>query len=146
MRAPRVEDLMSRGVLSLREGDTVQLGKLTMDLASIRHMPVTDARGMLVGIVALTDVLQALVKSGGGAIPVRAVMQTPVHTIHRRAPAKEAARILLENKIGSLPVLGDGGALDGIVTETDFLRIAEGALQGDEPVYSLEPPTDPETR
>ncbi len=146
MRTTRVEDIMSVDVLALQEADTVQLGRLTMDVAGIRHLPVTDCAGKLVGIVALTDLLQALASSGGLPVAVRTVMQTCVRTIHRRAPAREAARALLEHKIGSLPVLGPGGALHGIVTETDFLRIAEGALHVGEAAHSLEPPVDPETR
>jgi len=38
-------------------------------------------------------------------------------------PIAEAASIMLTNKIGCLPVL-EGGALVGIITETDFLRLA----------------------
>lgn len=146
MKTTRVEDIMSLNVLALQEADTIQLGRLTMDLAGIRHLPVTNSAGKLVGIVAFSDLLQALASSGGVPVPVRTIMQTRVRTTHRKAPAREAARALLAHKIGSLPVLGPGGVLDGIVTETDFLRIAEGALHVGEPVYSLEPPADPETR
>ncbi|MBL8740451.1 MAG: CBS domain-containing protein [Myxococcales bacterium] len=139
MKTTRVEDIMTTNVLTLAEGDSVELGKLTMDVACIRHLPVTDPKGKLIGIVALTDLLRALALSGGAAVSVREVMQTGIRTIHRRAPAREAARTMLDQKIGSLPVLGEGGALEGIVTETDFLRIAEGALQGPEPRYRAEP-------
>lgn len=124
-----VEDIMSRTVLTLHEQDTIDLGRLTMDVAMVRHMPVTDSRGKLLGIVALTDLLQGAARMPGHPVAVRTVMQTAVYTIHRRALAEDAARTLLERKIGCLPVLGDGDMLVGMLTETDFLRIAESALR-----------------
>lgn len=124
-----VEDIMSRTVLSLHEQDTIDLGRLTMDVAMVRHMPVTDSRGKLIGIVALTDLLQGAARALGQPVAVRTIMKTVVHTIHRRALAEDAARTMLECKVGCLPVLGEGDSLVGMLTETDFLRIAEGALR-----------------
>lgn len=126
----RVEDIMSRTVLSLEEHDTIELGRLAMDVAMVRHMPVADARGRLVGIVALSDLLQGAARGFGERVAVRTVMTTVVHTVHRSALAADAARTMLEHKIGCLPVLGEDDSLVGMVTETDFLRIAESALRG----------------
>ena len=52
---------------------------------------------------------------------VKEVMSEPAITISPEATAKEAARLMLEHKIGCLPVV-EGHALVGIVTETDILR------------------------
>ncbi len=129
MDATRVEQIMSRSVLSVDEDATVTLGKLSMDVAMVRHLPVTDARGRLVGIVALSDLLHALARAGEGPVSVRSVMTKDVVTIGRKAFAYDAARAMLEHKVGCLPVLGEGRRVEGIVTEADFVRIAESALR-----------------
>ena len=54
-------------------------------------------------------------------LTVRDVMSRSVITIGADRHAAEAARIMVDHKIGALPVL-DGERLVGIVTETDFLR------------------------
>ena len=123
MKHKRVEDLMSRSVISLKETDTIQIAKLDMDIANIRHLPVVDAQQHVVGIVALADVLLALGRHERRAIPVTEVMRRDVVTIHRRGLAHEAARTMLDRKIGALPVLGDRERLEGMITASDFLVI-----------------------
>jgi acetoin utilization protein AcuB len=54
-------------------------------------------------------------------LTVESVMTSPVITIDRERDAVEAARIMLDHKIGALPVV-DAGAIVGILTETDILR------------------------
>jgi acetoin utilization protein AcuB len=54
-------------------------------------------------------------------IRVKEVMSEPAITASPEATAKEAARLMLEHKIGCLPVI-EGHTLVGIVTETDILR------------------------
>jgi CBS domain-containing protein len=52
-----------------------------------------------------------------------------VYTVRASDPASRAVDILLEHKIGCVPVLGEEDQLVGIVTETDFLRIARESLR-----------------
>jgi CBS domain-containing protein len=125
----RVEDLMSRAVISLKPTDTIDVAKLDMDIAAIRHVPVVDAHNRVVGIVALADVLAAFTRAPDRPVPIANVMQTEVVTIHRKMPAYDAVRTMLERKIGALPVLGDREEIVGILTETDLLRVAEEALR-----------------
>jgi CBS domain-containing protein len=56
---------------------------------------------------------------------VKEVMSEPAITISSEAPIKEAARLMIERKIGCLPVI-EAGRLVGIVTETDILRHVVG--------------------
>lgn len=56
----RVGDLMSKEVVSAREDDSLLDLLSAMRRKGVRRVPVTTARGTLVGIVALDDVLQAL--------------------------------------------------------------------------------------
>ena len=114
----------------------------------IRHLPVVDDDGRLVGVITDRDLRSALpgsvlaselpAEGGDGRpspdaelerIPVRQAMSWVVVTTQPEAPLRHAALVMLERRIGSLPVV-DGGTLVGILTERDVLR----ALQGNEPV------------
>lgn len=123
-----VEDLMSTAVIALHAGDTVGRLREEMDLADIRHIPVIDDRNHVIGIVSNRD----LHRAPHAASPRRVsdVMTRAVRTVRPSTPASEAAAILIDEKIGSLPVIGDDEQLVGVITATDFLAIAHQALNG----------------
>ncbi|MGK3992502.1 CBS domain-containing protein [Sorangium sp. So ce1024] len=125
-----VEDYMSTAVITLKETDTISAANLEMKLAEIRHLPVVDARGRVVGIVSDRDLLRHLSSLGGQPIPIASIMTQRVRTVRSTTPAADAAQMLLDHKIGCLPVVGDEEQLVGIITETDFLSIAQQALRG----------------
>jgi CBS domain-containing protein len=59
-------------------------------------------------------------------VAVKEAMSPEIHTASPDTPVAEAARVMMERKIGCLPVV-EGDKLVGIVTETDFVRlVAEG--------------------
>jgi len=66
----------------------------------------------------------------------RDLMTSPVVTIHPDATVREAARRMLEAKVGGLPVVDDGGNLVGILTETDFL-LRPHFVPGADHIYTL---------
>ena len=125
-----VGELMTTGVISLKETDTLGRVHLEMHIASIRHIPVVDERNHVVGIVSNRDIIGALGKRLDMHLRVGELMTRTVRTVHPTLPAHEAAGIMLEAKFGSLPVVGDDEQLIGIVTETDFLAVAQQALRG----------------
>ena len=100
------------------------------ELERIRHLPVVHGKKLL-GLVTHRDILRAQTRLMAGLrskdesefIPLTAkdLMTENVRTTTADTPAKEAARALLDNRFGCLPVL-DGEELVGIVTEIDFLR------------------------
>lgn len=135
---PKVRDLMSREVQTLGRNDELSVADDLMTQRRIRHLPVLDEDGVLAGIVSQRDLFRgALAKAlGYGAsqqekmlhmLVVKEVMATEVETISPDATAAEAARKMIEQKIGALPVV-ENGTLVGILTEGDFVaRAAEGA-------------------
>ncbi|MCC6552786.1 MAG: CBS domain-containing protein [Polyangiaceae bacterium] len=126
-----VEDFMSSAVISLKETDTLRNAEFEMNVAEIRHIPVVDKGNHVVGVVSQRDVLRAVGKAVPGApLPVAEVMSRNVETVRPTTPAHEAAAIMMERKIGCLPVVGEDEQLVGIITETDFLHVAEQALRG----------------
>ncbi len=130
MQKLRVEDVMSTALIVANVDESITDADFDMRLANIRHIPVVDEKYRLAGIVSDRDVLRTLGKSKKRLVQVREVMTTNVCTIEDSAPASDAVRQLLEHKFGCLPVTGDQGQLVGMVTETDFLRIAHKVLQG----------------
>jgi acetoin utilization protein AcuB len=103
-------------------------------------LPVITEQGDLVGILAKKDLYYALPSSIAllsvlevdnlfGEMTVAKVMTRRVILISEDCPLEEAARILVDNKIGSLPVVR-GHRLIGIITKADLLRAMMGALGG----------------
>lgn len=134
-----VRDLMTTDVVTLDADESLLLADDVMRLGRIRHLPVVEGR-RLVGLVTHRDLLRASVSSLAGlsrseeasikrAIPVREVMQMEVTTIAADKPALDAARLLLERKLGCLPVIGEDGSLVGILTEADFVTLARRFLE-----------------
>jgi len=107
-----------------------------MKWAHIRHVPVIDEHGRLVGIVSHRDLMGAAVSTlqvriseverlqHNAAIEVRQLMHAPTATIGPDERVQRAAHLMRSLKIGCLPVLEDQ-RLVGIVTEADLLHIVE---------------------
>lgn len=126
----RVEEMMTPGVIALHEDDTVAIADEQMRLADIRHIPVVDGQNHVVGIVSNRDIYKVLGTPDAAKKRIAEIMSRDVLTVAPEAPAFRAAEIMLDNKIGALPVVSEDEVLIGIVTETDFLSVAHNALQG----------------
>lgn len=129
--AVKVRDLMTRDPTTLGRNETLDLAESIMNLGRIRHMPVVDD-GRIVGILSQRDLFRSALITALGfgrkttsalikTIPIKEVMTENVITISPEASVKEAARVMMEKKIGCLPVVEDQ-KLIGLVTETDILR------------------------
>jgi CBS domain-containing protein len=129
--AVTVRDLMTQNPTTLDRNETLDLAESIMNLGRVRHMPVVED-GKVIGILSQRDLFRsALITSLGfgrkttGAlmktIKIKEIMTEKVVTISPDASVKEAARQMMEKKIGCLPVL-EGDRLVGIVTETDMLQ------------------------
>jgi CBS domain-containing protein len=126
-----VEQLMSTALVTARADETIDDIDFEMQMAAIRHIPVVDDHNHVVGVVSQRDLLRALAGPGTRKpAPIRSIMTTRVLAVQADDQASDAIEVLLDNKIGCVPVLGDDGQLVGIVTETDFLRLASDVLHG----------------
>ena len=130
----RVKDLMSRQVLTIGASESCLDAVARMHDARVRHLPVVNDQGLLVGVVTDRDlrhylfsppVFKDLGLTGVDvllkAVPVAEIMSTPVITAAPEDELMDAAQFMLEEKVGSLPVV-ERDRVVGIITETDMLR------------------------
>lgn len=133
----RVRELMTAAPITVTPETSVVDARHLMATSKIRHLLVMDGP-RLVGIVTDRDIRLNLPSPATSLsvwelnyllarLVVGEVMSRGVITIGPERDAAEAARIMVEHKIGALPVL-EGDRLIGIVTETDFLRAFAGAM------------------
>lgn len=128
----RVEELMARKVETIGRNDDLHRAEEIMRDKRIRHLPVLE-EGRLVGVLTQRDLFDAAMSNALGygskarseflrTVPVKEAMKDEVVTIGPKENATRAAELMLEHKIGCLPVV-EGGKLVGLVTETDLLRL-----------------------
>jgi CBS domain-containing protein len=134
----KVRELMSKGVVTIEDTATCHEAVERMMRSRVRHLPVVDRRGTLIGVVTDRDLRHYLFEPATfnriasesvekllKAVTVSKVMSAPAVCVAADDTLETAARRMLDDKIGALPVL-DEGRLAGIVTETDLLRRVVG--------------------
>jgi CBS-domain-containing membrane protein len=133
MENTRVRDVMTAPVMTIAPDCTVPAAMTMMRTNRIRHLPVVQNR-RLVGIVSRGDLREA---SSGAAInadtyelnfmlsrlTVSKLMARKVFTITADAFIVRAAELMTEHKIAALPVVDQDGAVIGIITESDLLKL-----------------------
>jgi acetoin utilization protein AcuB len=126
---------MTRDLVTIGPDTPITEAAALMSQKRIRRLPVveSDSRGMhLLGIISAKDILHAfpsnvnpfaIIAPDAHLAPARAseIMSCHLQTTAPETPIEEAARLMTENKIGSLPVLR-AGKLVGLVTESDIFR------------------------
>jgi CBS domain-containing protein len=119
-----VGQFMVTDLFTVRAGDLVDLAASVMDWRHIRHVPVEDEEGRLVGLITHRDLLRLLSRrtrsQNTNSLTVREIMKTDPITVSSTTPTLEALERMRSNKVGCLPVVDDG-RLVGILTSYDFL-------------------------
>lgn len=128
-----VADVMTRRLVTLHEEDTLGSLEEAMQSLRVRHLPVIDRAGKLVGLVSHADVWHAasnlLSASDADAgeldqVPVGRIMQTAMLTVEPDDPLVDVGKLMWDSKVGCLPVVQQDGTLVGIITGADFIVIA----------------------
>ena len=125
-----VGQFMSRDLFTVSPDDLIDLAASVMDWRHIRHVPVEDRDGRLIGLVSHRGLLRTLSngKRAGGFITVREVMIENPFTVSPSTSSLEAIEIMRSNRVGCLPVV-EGDQLVGIVTSYDFLEASARLFQ-----------------
>ncbi len=123
-----VGDLMSTGVISMRETDPLSRAIREMTMASVRHLPIVADDGRLTGLVSSHDLVAAVEREGDP--PLRELMTREIVSVRPTTPALDAIGLMIDQKFNALPVVDAKGDLVGILTATDVLVLAYQALSG----------------
>lgn len=118
----RVRDRMSTPPITIGLDSVYHTALVLMQENQLHHLPVVDAQARLVGIVAERDLLLAASRYVQSAIDIGELMHREVITATPETHMQEAATLMLEHKIGSLPVVDADLRLAGIITETDVFK------------------------
>jgi acetoin utilization protein AcuB len=127
-----VHERMTKHVLTVKTTAAVDDTLRRMRAEKVRRFPVVDNEGRLIGLVSERDLLYAAPSPATSLsvyelhylysrIKVEQVMTRDVITVNADDPIEEAARLMVDHKLGGLPVLREG-ELVGIITETDIFK------------------------
>jgi CBS domain-containing protein len=125
-----VGQIMSTQLLTVRPEDLVDLAASMMDWEKIRHVPVEDDQGRLVGIVSHRALLRLVARGQGGTtqVVVKDIMRRDPVSVTPQTPTIEAMKLMRDRAVGSLPVL-EGDKLVGIITEHDLIDVSAKLLE-----------------
>jgi acetoin utilization protein AcuB len=118
----RVESYMSNAPITIR-GDTIYWEAFDiMREKDLHHIPVVNEDNAVVGILTRRDLQIAAQHFKEAPVEVSDVMHSPVVTISPGELLSDAAKQMIDNRIGGLPVLDANDQVIGILTETDLHR------------------------
>ena len=119
-----VGQFMSTDLFTVSPDDLMDFAASMMDWRHIRHVPVEDQEGRLVGLVTHRGLLRLLTNGGyrnEQPVTVREIMVTDPVTVSPLTSSLEAMELMRKHGVGCLPVV-EGDQLVGIVTSYDFLE------------------------
>ena len=128
-----VEEIMTKDPFALKITDTIGTALRQLAEADVRHLPVTEG-GRLVGIISDRDLRE--IAPGGTPVDreaigdsVASIMSSDVISVNPETDIVEVIDLMIEHKIGAVPVVGPSDKLVGIVSYVDALRVARAELE-----------------
>jgi CBS domain-containing protein len=142
MERTHVRDIMTSPAITIGPDATLPAANVVMKEKQIRHLPVVE-KGRLVGIVSRGDLREASISASINAdqyelhfmlnrLTVGRLMTRKVRTVTPDALVVDAAELMTEYKIAGLPVVDAEGAVVGIITESDLLKMLVHKLRESE--------------
>lgn len=136
-----VAAIMTRDVVSVHEDEPVLDAAAKMTRVGVRHLPVIDGEGRVVGILSDRDIRQVIGNplAGLSAQPqtvgyettkVADVMTPDPHTLKPEDTLAGVTNVFIRERIGALPIVDEGELLLGIVSYVDLLRALAEAAAG----------------
>lgn len=129
-----IRDIMSNEVIGVDKDQNIHDALKLMKKNNISRLAVVNGHGRnnkeLIGVITEKDIALRLGSSRYGNLApshfyVSTVMSTDLITVESSANLGDAAKLMIDHKIGGIPVLDDG-KLVGIVTKSDFIKICQG--------------------
>jgi CBS domain-containing membrane protein len=137
--------IMTTDVFTVHPSDSIGTARELMQEHRIRHLPVVNEHGHLVGLLSQTDLFAATDsflrdkedRMQVRVFPVSDIMVTDVATVSENASLKQAAMFIEKHRIGCLPIMRES-KLVGIITDSDFVGVAINLLEQVEESEPLE--------
>ncbi|HKX57035.1 MAG TPA: CBS domain-containing protein, partial [Xanthomonadales bacterium] len=126
-----VSQFMTTDLFTVRPDDIVDFAATLMDWRHVRHIPVEDDSGKLIGLVSHRALLRLVAngRTGDAAkVSVAELMNPEPVTVSPDTSTLEAIRLMREKQLACLPVVQDG-KLVGMVTEHDLIVVASHLLE-----------------
>ena len=123
----KIGQFMTTDLFTVHPEDVVDLAASLVDWRHIRHVPVEDTAGRLVGLVSHPSLLRLVGQGVGleerGQLAVKDVMRADPVFVAPETPTLQAIEVMRENRVGGPPVV-DKERLFGIITEYDLVTVA----------------------
>lgn len=140
----QLREVMTPNPITVRPESDYLAAIALMRAGKFRHLPVVDGEGRLVGLITAHDLAairvgapdSKTITSGGTLVHVEEVMRREVITASPDYPLEEAARLMIEQRIGCLPVV-ENRQIIGILTDTDVFKMFVKILGGGSPTIRL---------
>jgi len=127
-----IERVLTTDVVTTHTGQKVSDVRKIFAKHGFHHMPVVSG-SKLIGMISASDILGISVEGQGSddrsmdayldhQFSIEKLMKTELKTLRRKSTVADAADVLADGSFHAVPVVGNDGNLDGIVTSTDLIR------------------------
>jgi CBS domain-containing protein len=126
-----VGQFMATDLFTVRPDDIVDFAASLMEWRYVRHVPVEDDSGQLLGLISHRQLLRLIARGSRDAAPitVRDIMHPDPMAVSPDTSTVEAIRLMREKRLSCLPVVDAAGKLVGLVTEHDLIVVAGRLLE-----------------
>jgi acetoin utilization protein AcuB len=134
--------LMTKKIITVRVNTPIQAAYVDMKEHGIRHLPVIDMAGKLVGIISDRDMLRAANIRMVNEIEqemtfnphhtVEDFMSWPVQTVSEKSSVEDLAKMMIDQKVSAFIVNGPNQYIKGIITTDDLLQYLVELLHNSE--------------
>lgn len=131
---------MTRKVITIQKDADILEAKALMEQHQIRHLPVVEPDGLLIGMVTDRDIRSALpstfhtkdeaatIKTVEPSIKVQEIMSRELITLSPMDTIEDALLLVQKTPVGALPVVDENGKLNGLLSVRDLLRAFTNVL------------------
>lgn len=125
-----VGQFMATDLFTVRPDDIVDFAASLMEWRHVRHVPVEDDSGQLLGLISHRQLLRLIARGNrsDSTITVRDIMRPDPMAVSPETTTVEAIRLMRDNRLSCLPVV-ENGKLVGLVTEYDLVVVAGRLLE-----------------
>jgi CBS domain-containing protein/gamma-glutamyl:cysteine ligase YbdK (ATP-grasp superfamily) len=124
-----VGQIMTTDLFTVQTNDIVDLAASVMEWSHVRHVPVENDTGQLVGLLSYRDLLRLIARgTGGEMVEVGTIMMEDPVSVTSDVRTVDAIHLMRDRQVACLPVV-EGGKLVGMVTERDLIIVSSRLLE-----------------